>query len=170
MKNFIYGIIFGVLLLSLIFYLFLKMGGMPVATQGKPLPFERFIVRTALHAAMDSEIHKPSPIPNTEANINIGAKIYVQHCSVCHGLEGNKPSFIALGLFPKPPQLLDPDHGVTDVPVGETYWKVKNGIRLTGMPGFVANLSETEMWQVAQFLFYADKLPTGAHETLKRAH
>ncbi|HZZ16790.1 MAG TPA: hypothetical protein VFE08_12585, partial [Candidatus Sulfotelmatobacter sp.] len=50
-------------------------------------------------------------------------------------------------------------HGVTDDPAGETYWKVTNGIRLTGMPGFKNTLSETERWQVTLLLADADKLP-----------
>ena len=45
----------------------------------------------------------------------------------------------------------------TDVPVGKTYWKVANGIRLTGMPAFGKVLSDTEMWQVSMLLKNADK-------------
>jgi thiosulfate dehydrogenase len=48
---------------------------------------------------------------------------------------------------------------VTDDPVGVTYWKVANGIRMTGMPGFGEMLSPTQMWQVSQLLKNADKLP-----------
>ena len=39
---------------------------------------------------------------------------------------------------------------VTDGPVGHTYWKVANGIRLTGMPAFAKSLSENQMWRVSQ--------------------
>jgi len=48
---------------------------------------------------------------------------------------------------------------VTDDPVGESFWKVKNGIRLSGMPGFRESLSETQMWQVSALLAKADQLP-----------
>jgi hypothetical protein len=60
-------------------------------------------------------------------------------------------------MYPPPPQILE-GHGVTDDPVSETYWKVTNGIRLTGMPAFNA-LTDTEQWQVSQLLKNADKLP-----------
>jgi len=33
--------------------------------------------------------------------------------------------------------------GVSDDPPGETYWKVANGIRLTGMPAFKDTLTDT---------------------------
>jgi mono/diheme cytochrome c family protein len=71
-------------------------------------------------------------------------------------------------MFPHPPQLLPPKKGVTDDPVGEIYWKVKNGIRLTGMPGYVSSLSDNEMWQVSLLLLHADKLPEPALQVLRK--
>ena len=62
-------------------------------------------------------------------------------------------------MFPLPPQLFDKDDMVTDDPAGVTYWKVANGIRMTGMPGFGEMLTPTQMWQVSQLLAHADKLP-----------
>jgi mono/diheme cytochrome c family protein len=66
-------------------------------------------------------------------------------------------------MYPPPPQLFH-GHRVTDDPVTQTYWKVTNGIRLTGMPAF-STLSDTDRWQVSQMLRNADKLP-GAVKTL----
>jgi len=58
--------------------------------------------------------------------------------------------------------------GVSDDPPGETYWKVANGIRLTGMPSYKPQLSDTEMWQVSQLLANADKpLPPDALSILR---
>jgi len=52
--------------------------------------------------------------------------------------------------------------------VGETYWKVANGIRLTGMPAFGHTLSDTQMWQVSLLLKNADKeLPDPVTRILK---
>jgi mono/diheme cytochrome c family protein len=62
-------------------------------------------------------------------------------------------------MFPHVPQLLDKEDMVTDDPVGESFWKVKNGIRLSGMPGFKQSLSETQMWQVSALLAKAGQLP-----------
>jgi mono/diheme cytochrome c family protein len=57
--------------------------------------------------------------------------------------------------------------GVTDDPPGETYWKVANGIRLTGMPGFSQSLSPTEIWQISLMLANADKLPPSVTAVLE---
>jgi mono/diheme cytochrome c family protein len=58
---------------------------------------------------------------------------------------------------------------VTDDPAGEVYWKVKNGIRLTGMPGFQASLTDEQMWQATALVVRADKLPIDAFDALKPA-
>jgi len=71
----------------------------------------------------------------------------------------------AKGMFPPPPQLLR-GKGVTDDPVGETYWKAVNGIRLTGMPAYRGSLSDEQLWQVSQLLAHADKLSARARSRL----
>ncbi len=47
--------------------------------------------------------------------------------------------------------------GVSDDEVGETYWKVANGIRLSGMPSYSHVLTDAQMWQVSLLLKNADK-------------
>jgi mono/diheme cytochrome c family protein len=105
------------------------------------------------------------PVPADEANLTAGAQVYREQCAVCHGLTGRAETATARGMFPKPPQFLQ-GHGVTDDPVGETYWKAKNGIRLTGMPGFGLSMSEQQLWQVSLLLAHADKLPPGVQKLL----
>jgi mono/diheme cytochrome c family protein len=94
-----------------------------------------------------------------------GAQLYGDNCAVCHGTVGRPETAIAKGMFPKPPQFFQ-GHGVSDDPVGETYWKAKNGIRLTGMPGFGLSMSEQQLWQVSLLLAHADKLPPGVQKLL----
>jgi thiosulfate dehydrogenase len=167
MKKMLLGVALGICILPLGAYLFIVSGGMPVATKGKPLPFERFLASVALHAAVDREANKPSPVEATEANLAAGAKIYQAQCMVCHGSPDRPPTAIALGMYPKPPPLVRSDKkGVTDDSAGETYWKAKNGIRLTGMPGFGDSLSDTELWQVSLLLQHAHELPPSVSQLL----
>jgi mono/diheme cytochrome c family protein len=81
------------------------------------------------------------------------------------GLPLTPKTAIAAGMYPAPPLLLE-GKGVTDDPAGESYWKIFNGLRLTGMPGFSKSLSETQMWQLALLLANADKLPASAKSAL----
>jgi mono/diheme cytochrome c family protein len=56
---------------------------------------------------------------------------------------------------------------VTDDAEGVTYWKVTNGIRLSGMPGFASTLSDTQRWQVTMLVAHADKISGAVQAALK---
>jgi thiosulfate dehydrogenase len=167
MKNFVVGLILGLLILPVCGYLYVWSGKMPTATDATPLPFEKSMAMMALHKAADRDAPKTAPIQADEANLTAGAFVYTMNCATCHGSMGGQPSAEAKGMFPAPPQLLIPDDMVTDDAPGVTYWKVKNGIRLTGMPAFHSTLSEKEMWQVSLMLSQADKLPDKVKNVLK---
>jgi thiosulfate dehydrogenase len=165
--KFLLGLIIGVLLLPAAALLYLNLGYAPVATSSAPLPFEATLTRMALQAKITKEAPAQSPVPATEANLLVGAKTYREYCASCHGLTGDAESAISKGMFPVPPQLLH-GKGMMGDPVGETYWKVANGIRLTGMPSFRNSLIDEQIWQVSQFVANADKLPASVREFLAK--
>lgn len=168
MGKFIVGVIIGLLIPAVAAYCYFRFGYAPVATASAPMPFEKTAARMALKARISSEAPKNSPIQPTDDNLTAGAHIYVDNCAFCHGWPNQPATKAAKGMFPLPPQLLNKDEMVTDDPVGVTYWKVKNGIRMTGMPGFGEMLSDNEMWQVSQMLKNADKLPPSAMAALQK--
>jgi thiosulfate dehydrogenase len=163
--KFIAGLVLGLILVPLGVFLYFSTGSAPVATTDSDMPFETYFAQKALNARVAKDMPRIVPVPSTEANYLAGADLYKQHCGVCHGLPLSPKTAIATGMYPRPPQLFQ-GKGVTDDEPGETYWKVFNGIRLTGMPGFSKSLSETQMWQVALLLANADKLPSSAKAVL----
>ncbi len=163
--KFVVGLLFGLLVVPFGAYLYFTGGSAPVATTDSDMPFETFFAKKALHARIAKDMPKNIPIQPNEANYVAGAELYKQHCAVCHGLPLTPKTAIAVGMYPKPPLLLE-GKGVTDDEAGESYWKIFNGIRLTGMPGFSKSLSETQMWQLALLLANADKLPPSAKVAL----
>jgi thiosulfate dehydrogenase len=165
MSKFIIGLIFGVILVPACVYMYFSSGTAPVATAAAPMPFEKTFAKLALHARIDKEMPKTVPVAADEATYTAGAKTYKDHCAVCHGVSGQPQTAIAKGLFPKPPKLME-GTGVTDDPAAETYWKVSNGIRMTGMPGFSSSLSTTEMWQVSLLCANADKVSQATKDIL----
>lgn len=165
MKGFILGLIVGIVLLPAAAFLYIWFGYAPVATAAPALPLERTLAALALHVRIDKEAPKDSPVPPTEPNLLAGAKIYREYCAVCHGTASEPRTATGKGMFPRPPALLE-GTGVTDDPVGETYWKAANGIRLTGMPAYRGSLSDEQLWQVSQFLANADKLPPSVKDLL----
>jgi thiosulfate dehydrogenase len=159
------GIILGAAAIVFGVYLYFAAGQAPVATSASPMPFEKKLAHSALDAAISREMPKTVPIQPDESNLAAGAQVYREQCAVCHGLPEQKETMIAAGMFPHPPKLLE-GKGVTDDEPGVSYWKVANGIRLTGMPGFRPRLSETQMWQVSLLVANADKLPKSVHDVL----
>src|ERR1700680_2729844 len=166
MKQFAFGFIAAVLLMAAGGLGYIALGLAPVATASAPLPFEKLITGIALNARVNKEAPKSSPIPASDEAYAAGINIYRKHCAVCHGLPGQDQTAIGKGEVSKPPELFK-GKGVTDDPVGETYWKVANGIRLTEMPGFTGLLSTEQMWQVSLLLLDADKFPPAVSTTLK---
>jgi|SRR5450432_2954705 thiosulfate dehydrogenase len=166
MRQFTIGFIAALTLIAVASFAYVALGLAPVATASTPLPFEELVSGMALHARVNKEAPKSSPIPASDEVYAAGAHLYRKHCAVCHGLPGQDQTAIAKGEFPKPPELFK-GKGVTDDPAGETYWKVANGIRLTGMPGFSGSLSTEQMWQVSLLLSNADKLPPTVRTALQ---
>jgi thiosulfate dehydrogenase len=165
MGKFVLGFIVGLIIIPVVVYLYFSTGMAPVATAAPPMPFEKQFAKMALHARMGKEMPKSAPIQADEAAYTAGALVYKEHCAVCHGLPNAPQTAIAKGMFPDPPKLLE-GKGVTDDEVGETYWKVAGGIRMTGMPGFDKSLSQTQMWQVSLLMANADKLPASVKTSL----
>jgi mono/diheme cytochrome c family protein len=144
-----------------------RFGHPPVAVADPQLPFENALVKTPLHARIAREQPEKVPYTADEPNLVAGAEVYRDHCAVCHGYH-NKPALFAAHMYPRAPQLWEKHTnsevvGVSDDPPAETYWKVANGIRLTGMPAYKQALTEQEIWQVSLLLANADKpLPPAA--------
>jgi thiosulfate dehydrogenase len=165
-KAFMAGVVVTLVCVAAGTYAYFARGFAPVATSAPAMPFEKRLARLALHARIEKEMPRTVPIEATEAHYLEGAKAYLEHCAVCHGLPGKPETAIARGEFPRPPQLFE-GKGVTDDPPGETYWKTANGIRLTGMPGFEASLPQARIWEIALLLANADKLPDSVTALLK---
>jgi thiosulfate dehydrogenase len=163
--KFIAGLVLGLILIPLAGYLYFTGGSAPVATTDSDMPFENFFAHKALNARIAKDMPKTVPIQPSEANYLAGADLYKQHCAVCHGVPLTPKTAIATGMYPHPPVLFE-GKGVTDDEPGESYWKIFNGIRLSGMPGFSKTLSETQMWQIALLVANADKLPPSAKALL----
>jgi thiosulfate dehydrogenase len=157
-KGIIIGILLGLFLAFAGVYFYFSAGHAPVAVSSPEMPFERKFANMALHRYLDKLPHPNPQVAADEPNFLAAAKVYKEHCAVCHGLPGEPKTVIAEGMFPKPPQLFR-GMGVTDDEPWETYWKVANGIRMSGMPGFKERLSDTQMWQVSVLLKNADKIP-----------
>ena len=172
MVRILVGIVLGAALAPLAVMAWLRWGHPPVAVADPPLPFERQITHAPLDARIAREMPGNPPIQADEDTFVAGAQIYRDNCAACHGFYG-KPATFARHMFPAAPQLWAKHRnsdvvGVSDDPPGETFWKVANGIRLSGMPAFKDLLNDTQIWQVSLLLANADKpLPPAALQVVR---
>ena len=165
MKAFVFGLLVGLIAVPFAVYFYFVTGSAPVATAAQAMPFEKVLAQKALDARVAKEMPTSVPVAADESTYTAGAKVYRENCSICHSFSDGNPGGISKGMFPRPPKLLQ-GKGVSDDKPGETYWKVANGIRLTGMPAFNQSLSETQMWQVSLLLANSDKLPDAVKSLL----
>lgn len=165
MKGFLIGVLVGVLLVAGGIYYYFVSGMAPAAVADPPMMMERKMANRSLDAHIEKANVPAPPIQPSEDNYVAAAKIYMNDCAGCHGLPNQPPPAIAGNFFPDA-TLMFKGKGVTDDPPQVSYWKLKNGIRLTGMPTFKDILNDTQMWQMALFVANADKLPDSAKRLL----
>lgn len=153
--KFLLGLLVGLLVIPVSVFSYLRFGHPPIAVADQPFPLEKQIVKVPLQARIEKGMPSSAPIEASPTNLAAGAQIYRVQCAACHGLYG-RPSTFGGHMYPRAPQLWAPHRngvvGVSDDPPGETYWKIDNGIRLTGMPAFGKILNPTQMWQVTLLL------------------
>jgi thiosulfate dehydrogenase len=163
MLKVLFGVVLTIAAVLIGGYFLVRSGFIPANADATPSQVETWMARTSLQATLQRDAPKgENPVAATEQNLLEGVQLFARNCAVCHGtakgVESRSP--IAKGLYQKPPQLAT--DGVEDDPEGESFWKIKHGIRLTGMPSFGYSLDDRQIWTLALFLKHMDKLPPPA--------
>jgi cytochrome c553 len=78
-----------------------------------------------------------------------GAGHYASGCAPCHGAPGEQRALVTQQMTPPPPYL---PPRIPDWEPSELFWIVKHGIKFTGMPAWVAQQRDDEVWAVVAFL------------------
>ncbi len=169
MRKFIFGVLTTIVMAALCGYLIIRNGIIPANADANPLWLERVIAVGSLNATLGREAPKEAnPVALADDNLITGIQLYGQHCAICHGTaKGDaSASLIAKGLYPQPPQLAT--DGVEDDTEGGSFWKIKHGIRWTGMPSWKSAMTDQQIWTLALFLKHMDKLPPAANEAWQK--
>jgi thiosulfate dehydrogenase len=164
-KGVVLGIVLTLFILLIGAFALVESGVIPANADAQPGQLETWLARTSLDATLGRDAPKgQNPVALTDQNLIDGVHLFAQNCAVCHGSAKGaaSPSPIAKGLYQKPPQFAT--DGVEDDPEGVSFWKIKHGIRLTGMPSFGYSLNDQEIWTLALFLKHMDKLPPAVQQ------
>lgn len=113
---------------------------------------ETFVATRVRDWSISRAARRPLPAApeQNEENISKGSAIYGMACANCHGQDGRNPTPIGKSMYPRVPDLGSPD--IQRMSDRELFWVVKNGVRLSGMPGFAKIEDDGQIWCVVYYL------------------
>lgn len=92
----------------------------------------------------------PASSRSTTEAVSKGKALYDMECASCHGPDGRHPTAIGQAMYPRVPDL---GSGlVQGLSNREIFWVVKNGVRLSGMPGFARIDNDNDIWNLVFYL------------------
>lgn len=166
MKNFVQGIVFALIVLSLGGWLYFRLGFADLRAKAPPSWFESEVLLTASHAS--AARHAPpanNPLQATEANLLNGARLYRDKCADCHGRPDNPLSDYGASFYPAASQFMKVHPSLPD---RENFYIIENGVRRSAMPAWGSIMADSEIWEVVLFLSHLDDLPPSVGRELHR--
>jgi copper transport protein len=92
-----------------------------------------------------------NPIPPNSDSIATGGSLFVTNCVPCHGVSGKGDGPIGLTMNPRPADLTQ--HAIPGAHTdAQLYEWITNGFPGTRMPAFRASLSDTDRWNLVNFI------------------
>jgi mono/diheme cytochrome c family protein len=161
MKNFLFGILTMILILA-VGVLFALLGLVNMRADNPPSHLEAAIAGHAMDASVRRAATKlTNPVTADEANLLAGARLYCEHCALCHGDPAHPKAPLSDSLNPPAPQFMDDK---ADMPENQNFFILQHGIRWTAMPGWKNVLNEQQLWQLVTFLSHMSDLPPAAKQ------
>lgn len=94
--------------------------------------------------------------------ISAGGADYNEMCTGCHLQPGVEQSELASAMYPQPPSLAR----VRREQPAETFWIIKHGIKMSGMPAWGATHDDKRMWAIVAFLQQLPRLTPVQYQIL----
>jgi cytochrome c553 len=135
------------------------------ASRGHWLPVKWFLEFGMQNSVQTHAMGIEEPRSYSDDQAILGAGHYHHACASCHGAPGLRAGEAARHMLPPPPDLATKVSAWRD---RELFWIVKNGIKYTSMPGWVAQERDDEVWAVVAFLKRYPSLDAEAYRRLAR--
>jgi mono/diheme cytochrome c family protein len=92
----------------------------------------------------------PKVPASSPSGIAVGGMTFRGECANCHGIDGRTPTEVGRWMYPRTLDLSSPE--VQRWSDAELFWIIKNGIRLSGMPGFGKTKSDEAIWYLVHYV------------------
>jgi predicted CXXCH cytochrome family protein len=123
------------------------------STADEPSYLEKVVARTARNLSIPRKARlEVSPWKPTPDALKEARESFIARCAVCHGSDGSGQTEAGRNLYPKVPDLRLPrTQNLSD---GEIRYIIRNGVRLTGMPGWARLHDEQsdDSWKLVLFI------------------
>lgn len=152
MKKMLAGAVASLVLVAAAFAAFLYSGLYNIAAGEPHWPITERVI--ALVRTRSIEVRaRDLAVPNLAdpKRMLTGAGQYAEMCESCHLAPGVADTPLRQGLYPKPPELAR--HRMD---ARTSFWIIKHGIKMTGMPAWGMSHDDDVLWRVVAFL---QKLP-----------
>jgi mono/diheme cytochrome c family protein len=159
MKTVLLALLFAVLIVVVLFGgLYVYARGHGFSAREQPSWMERTMALNARKIATPADA-KSLANPRQQQTAEMIAEAdehFVEHCSICHGIDGRGDTNIGRNLYPKVPDMSQPD--TQQLSDGELYYIISNGIRLTGMPAWGSEDKPEAIWDLVSLIRRLPKL------------
>jgi mono/diheme cytochrome c family protein len=117
------------------------------ATEAESDPIAWVLIRVRQASISRHATVSPPVALDDPALVQAGARAFAARgCHACHGAPGVTWEKFSEAMQPDPPDLKEV---AAQVSASEIFWVVKNGIKMTGMPGFAAiGVDDKEIWSI----------------------
>lgn len=125
------------------------------SARDEPTMIERVVARSARHFATPSSLRDArNPVALTPQVLAEARAHFADHCASCHANDGSGDTEIGRNLYPKAPDMRQRE--TQTLSDGELFAIIRNGVRLTGMPGWGGN--DADNWKLVHFIRHLPKL------------
>jgi mono/diheme cytochrome c family protein len=137
-----------------------------VSAREAPTRSEVVLARALRHFAVPMKLRSMrSPIAMSAAALQEGREHFADHCAQCHGNNGRGQTEMGRNLYPRAPDMtLAATQKLSD---GELFAIIRNGVRLTGMPGWGGSHSEEDDWKLVLFIRHLPAMTKEEAESMK---
>ncbi|HEX7190591.1 MAG TPA: c-type cytochrome, partial [Thermoanaerobaculia bacterium] len=137
-----------------------------VSARDQPTRVEVALARTLRHFAVPMKLRSlKDPVPGSAAALQEGREHFADHCAQCHGNDGRGETEMGRNLYPRSPDMTLPE--TQKLSDGELFAIIRNGVRLTGMPGWGGEHSEEDDWKLVLFIRHLPHMTKEEAESMK---